>query len=67
MSSSQVKCRGRVQAQNDQESNHFQVKENILILITSCLASLGTILEGDGLSLAIRINHWEKNNVWSMI
>ncbi|MGK7945777.1 MAG: hypothetical protein AB4058_15045 [Microcystaceae cyanobacterium] len=57
MSSSQVKCRGRVQAQNDQESNHFQVKENILILITSCLASLGTILEGDGLSLAIRINH----------
>ena len=47
---------------------YSRVKDNILRLITSSLAALGTILGGDeGLSVAVRIDSPEENNSWSVV
>jgi hypothetical protein len=44
-----------------------RVKDNILRLITSSLAALGTILGGDGLSVAVRIDDSKENKFWSVV
>ena len=49
----------------DRGLDDAQVKDNIVRLITSSLAAIGTILDGDGLSVAVRIDNREKNN-WSV-
>lgn len=49
-------------------SNEYsRVKDNISRLVTSSLAALGTILGGDGLSVAVRINNAEENKSWSVV
>jgi hypothetical protein len=50
---------------HDETSDFIHVKNNILKLITSCLATLGTMFEDKGLSLAVRIESTEKENLWS--
>ena len=44
-----------------------RVKDNIIRLITSSLAALGTILGGDGLSVAVRIDNSEESKFWSVV
>lgn len=44
-----------------------RVKNNILRLITSSLAALGTILGSGGLSVAVRMDNPENNNFWSVV
>ena len=52
---------------NRSSNESSRVKDNILRLITSCLAALGTILGGDGLSVAVHIDNPENNNFWSVV
>ncbi|MBD2303104.1 hypothetical protein [Nostoc sp. FACHB-190] len=47
--------------------NNYKVKENISRFITSSLSALGTILEGDGLSVAIHIDNNQEQKDWSNI
>lgn len=51
---------------NTASNESSRVKDNISRLITSSLAALGTILGGDGLSVAVRIDKPEENNFWSV-
>jgi len=44
----------------DTGANYYKVQDNIWRLITSCLASWGTIFYGNGLSIAVRIYSLEK-------
>ncbi|MEA5575823.1 hypothetical protein [Anabaena sp. UHCC 0451] len=44
----------------DTGANYYKVQDNIWRLITSCLASWGTIVYGNGLSIAVRIYSLEK-------
>ncbi|MEA5620393.1 hypothetical protein VB711_21470 [Cronbergia sp. UHCC 0137] len=44
----------------DTSSNYYKVQNNIFRLITSCLAAMGTIVYGNGLSIAVRIYSLEK-------
>lgn len=47
-------------------NNYSRVKDRILRLITSSLAALGTILGGNGLSVAVRIDNPKEKNSWSV-
>jgi hypothetical protein len=44
----------------DTGANYYKVQDNIWRLITSCLASWGTIVYGNGLSIAVRMYNPEK-------
>ncbi|MBD2505162.1 hypothetical protein [Anabaena azotica] len=48
-------------------NNNYKVKENISRFITSSLSALGTILQGDGLSVAIHISNNQAQKDWSVI
>jgi len=48
-------------------SNPSKVEDNISRLITSSLAILGTILGGNGLSVAVHINSSQENKSWSIV
>ena len=50
----------------DVEGNYKQVKENIFRLITSSLAAIKTVIDGNGLSIAVRIDNLKENNLWSV-
>jgi hypothetical protein len=45
---------------SDTGASYYKVQDNIWRLITSCLASWGTIFYGNGLSIAVRIYSLEK-------
>ena len=45
---------------SDTGASYYKVQDNIWRLITSCLASWGTIVYGNGLSIAVRIYSPEK-------
>ena len=52
---------------HDTETNvHGIVKSNISRLITSSLATIRTILGGDGLSIAVHIDNLRDKNFWSV-
>lgn len=48
------------------EGNYKKVKENIFRLITSSLAAIKTVVDGNGLSIAVRIDNLRENNLWSV-
>ncbi|WP_392476507.1 hypothetical protein [Nostoc sp. C110] len=50
-----------------ESSDYHKVKENIYRLITSSLAAFGTILSGDGLSVAVHIDNPQEEKPWSVI
>ncbi|MEH2228765.1 MAG: hypothetical protein V7K71_03855 [Nostoc sp.] len=50
-----------------ESSDFYKVKENIYRLITSSLAAFGTILSGDGLSVAVHIDNPQDEKSWSVI
>lgn len=50
----------------DVEGNYKKVKENIFRLITSSLAAIKTVVDGHGLSIAVRIDNLRENNLWSV-
>ena len=52
---------------NTGSNESSRVKDNISRLITSSLAAVGTILGGDSLSVAVRINNHEENKSWSVV
>jgi hypothetical protein len=46
-------------------SEFFRVKNNILRLITSSLAAIGTIVSDDSLSIAVRVSEYGNKQFWS--
>lgn len=52
---------------SDTGVNSSKVEDNIRRLITSSLATLGTIFAGNGLSVAVHINSSQENKSWSIV